>query len=38
MLTRTQKLQYRVKSGYFATQLKPAAVRFFFALDVGAVR
>lgn len=29
MLTRTQKLQYRVKSGYFATQLKPAAVRFF---------
>lgn len=31
MLTRTQKLQYRVKSGYFATQLKPAAKRGFYA-------
>ena len=29
MLTRTQKLLYRVKSGYFATQLKPASERVF---------
>lgn len=27
MLTRTQKLLYRVKSGHFATQLKPAVER-----------
>ena len=28
-ITRTQKILYRVKSGYYATQLKPAARRFF---------
>ncbi|OWG48274.1 hypothetical protein CCE11_15290 [Escherichia coli] len=28
-LTRTQKVLYRVKSGYFATQLKPARQRVF---------
>lgn len=28
MLTRTQKVLYRVKSGYFATQLKPASSGF----------
>lgn len=27
---RTQKLLYRVKGGYFATQLKPAAKRVLF--------
>lgn len=29
-LTRTQKVLYCVKSGYFATQLKPAAWRVFY--------
>ncbi len=29
MLTRTQKLLYCVKSGHFATQLKPAVRRVF---------
>lgn len=38
MLTRTQKLQYRVKSGYFVTQLKPAAERVFCARKAEAVR
>nr|DAY62911.1 MAG TPA: hypothetical protein [Caudoviricetes sp.] len=28
ILTRTQKVLYRVKSGYFATQLKPASSGF----------
>ncbi|EGD9334649.1 hypothetical protein DN643_11940 [Escherichia coli] len=36
-LTRTQKLLYRVKSGYFATQLKPAATwRVFYVRKPGA--
>ncbi|PBO91889.1 hypothetical protein CRI64_03360 [Escherichia sp. E2748] len=37
-LTRTQKVLYRVKSGYFATQLKPAAERFFCTCKLGAVQ
>ncbi|KIG57637.1 hypothetical protein PU45_09530 [Escherichia coli] len=34
-LTRTQKLLYRVKSGYFATQLKPAVERVLSFLGLG---
>ena len=35
ILTRTQKVLYRVKSGYFATQLKPAVERVLSFLGRG---
>ncbi|ASJ31913.1 hypothetical protein DP036_19630 [Escherichia coli O2] len=35
MLTRTQKVLYRVKSGYVATQLKPAIERVLSFLGLG---
>ena len=34
-LTRTQKVLYCVKSGYFATQLKPAVERVLSFLGLG---
>ncbi|EBV0315314.1 hypothetical protein D1Z94_21040 [Escherichia coli] len=35
LLTRTQKVLYYVKSGYFATQLKPAIERVLSFLGFG---
>ncbi|KIH09204.1 hypothetical protein PU09_25030 [Escherichia coli] len=35
ILMRTQKIQYSVKSGYFATQLKPAVERVLSFLGLG---
>ncbi|KEM79843.1 hypothetical protein AB95_5573 [Escherichia coli 7-233-03_S3_C1] len=37
-LTRTQKVLYCVKSGYFATQLNPATERVFCTCKLGAVQ